>query len=372
MVSSFPRSACIGLAACALFGAAACGAPEIGSLERHAAGESDATIPGFGGDDDGESSHCAASAADAQGCPCSDGTAPRACVVRSGSTCTEGTQTCATTRQGELTSSAWSACKTTGESTACGTSTPTPTTPSPVGPCAPGSQTFSTPGRTTFTVPSFASLTVEVWGAGGGGSAFEQSAPPTAGGRSSFHGKLVANGGGAADAGADAPGGIATGGDTNLTGGGGSTACAAYLDTCGGPVTRVGGDAPHGGIGGKRSIKALDACTASVFGSDSGDGEDGQAPGGGGVGDWTYQLAWWQQEGWGFGGAGGAAGGYTTATFTPGQLAPGTAAVVEVGAGGAGSKGTPTAGFPGTGRNPGSYTGGNGGAGQVKISWTCP
>jgi hypothetical protein len=49
-------------------------------------------------------------------------------------------------------------------------------------------------------------------------------------------------------------------------------------------------------------------------------------------------------------------------------LVSGTTVAVVVGAGG---KGAQTAIFPGAGKNPGYYTGGDGGSGQVTISWTC-
>ena len=45
---------------------------------------------------------------------------------------------------------------------------------------------------------------------------------------------------------------------------------------------------------------------------------------------------------------------------------------VVVGAGGRGSKGATSSQAPGTGRNPGYYTAGDGARGEVRISWTCP
>ncbi len=254
----------------------------------------------------------------------------------------------------------WS-CVVEGSQLRCTKHEVTPVPPGTPGECKAGSQTFTTPGPVSFTVPSHATLTVEVWGGGGGGQAYGESNKATAGGDSSFDGALVA-GGGAAATGAGGAGGKATGGTANTPGGNGGAGCqSGFPVLCG---SAAGGAAPKGGAGGPGPA-SVDACGG-------GDGQNGQAPGGGGAGTWTCQGTWWTGTGWGQGGGGGGAGAYASKTFAKGELAPGGAVPLVVGAGGLGSKGAMTAGFPGAGRNPGSYTGGDGGAGQVKISWTCP
>ena len=296
----------------------------------------------FGGDASADCSH------NAPGCPCTAG-ATAACWTgpasdRNRGTCHDGTQTCVTSMQGEHTQAEWGPC--TGEQLVCNACT--------MG----GSQTYSTPGTFTFTVPDYKTLTVEVWGGGGGGQGARQIADPTAGGSSSFNGTVVAGGGASGDTGT---GGTASGGTTNTSGGQGGPSC--YYPALGGEA--AGGAAPQGGAGGSGVQKALDGCNG-------GDGNDGLVPGGGGASDWACEATWWQGTGWGASGGAGGGGAYSTITYSMGQLAPGSALPVVVGAGGQGSKGEETSGFPGTGRNPGYYTGGDGAAGEVKIAWTCP
>ncbi len=225
--------------------------------------------------------------------------------------------------------------------------------------CAEGMETWSTAGTFTFMVPVYETLTVELWGAGGGGEASGATTRATDGGRSSFGDTLAAEGGRAGTYAAGGAGGTAMGGDMNLPGGGGGPGCH-YPAICG---LGAGGSAPRGGMGGASAI-ALDACSG-------GDGRDGESPGGGGAPSWSCQGPWWERMGWGDSGGAGGAGAYATRAFAPGAVPPGPISVV-VGAAGVGSQGQRSSGFPGTGRNPGVYTAGNGGAGRVLVRWTCP
>jgi hypothetical protein len=153
-------------------------------------------------------------------------------------------------------------------------------------------------------------------------------------------------------------GGTATGGTENAPGGVGGPSCH-YPAICG---VAAGGSAPHGGAGGIGVI-SVDACSG-------GDGRNGESPGGGGASSWSCQGSWWTGYGWGDSGGGGGGGAYAAISYEPGDVPPGPV-LVEVGAPGAGALGQVSSGFPGTGRNPGYYTGGDGGAGQVTITWTC-
>jgi len=320
---------------------------------------------------------------DLEGCSCPAGTAARACYPGSPAqagkgACVMGTQTCTGGESGELGFGVWGPCTGAGTPKTCGGAGVScgPASDGCGGQldcgvcakCTPGSVTLSTPGTFDFEVQEFQSLTVEVWGAGGGADGgFGSDAKATPGGSSSFHGTLVAGGGAAGHPAVPlALGGTASGGDTNIPGGPGGNGCYTFMVLC---AAGVGGDAPPAGIGGKGGpgINHLDAC----HGYGGGDGQDGATPGGGGHGAWSCQHNWPAGQGWGYGGAAGGGGAYAKKVYAKGQLAPGKVAVV-VGAGGVGAKGAPTSFTPGLGKNPGYYTGGNGGTGQVKITWTCP
>jgi len=337
---------------------------------------------------DGGSSGSCTDDTDLEGCPCSAGSPARSCfpgpATQAGiGSCTLGTQQCDASHEGEFGSGSWGPCVGAGKPTTCEAAGATCGTISdgcggevacgaPCPACEAGTRTFTTPGVFDFIIPAFETLTVELWGGGGGATAYAQVDEPTPGGDSSFHGTVVAGGGAAALDGIAATGGTASGGTVNLPGAPGSPACAQYLNTCSGYVTRLGGDSPHGGAGGK-TITQLDACSSYMFGSAAGDGENGHAPGGGGGGGHTCQFNWLQQQGWAMTGAGAGAGAYASITYAKGQLAPGTSAAVVVGAGGRGSKGAMSSQAPGNGgKNPGFYTGGDGGRGEVRLSWTCP
>jgi len=191
-----------------------------------------------------------------------------------------------------------------------------------------GSQVFSTVGASTFTVPQYnGTLTVEVWGGGGGGSAPAYTAWPIEGypgGTSGFNGIIIAYGGG------HVAGGTASGGTTNLTGGYGEsslpwTGCSGFFH---------GGSSPNGGAGGASS------------------GAPGGAPGGGGA---SAGCTW----------GGGGGGGYSSKTYATGQLSGNV--TLTVGAGGLGANKV----SPGFGLPPmGSALGGDGAPGAVKFTWT--
>lgn len=187
-----------------------------------------------------------------------------------------------------------------------------------------GSQTFTSSG--TFTVPAYSSLTVTVWGSGGGGSSLSGVAGNgSAGGQSSFNGAVIANGGDGGTTGTDGSGGTASGGDTNTTGNSGSGA--------GGSGTCQGGSAPGGGSGGSN-------------------GGGGSTPGGAGAGERVFDTEF---SVFVCGGSGGS-GGRSIKTYSSGQLTVSSGISVVVGAGG----------------GSGGPFGGAGARGEVQITWTDP
>jgi hypothetical protein len=312
------------------------------------------------------------------GCPCEMG-AEQACYLGAASqagqgACVMGKQACAgADSNGEFSAGTWGACVGSGAPLTCDAM------PGSCGKlddgcggtvdcgdcasCTPGSKTFEQAGEHSFTVPGYKSLTVKLWGAGGGGGAYGAKTAATDGGTSSFDGSVVAEGGkGGVGGGAEANGGAASGGTKNLKGGNGAGACdKGYPFLCG---NAKGGSAPDGGSGGQ-GIHGVDGCAG-------GDGHDGKAPGGGGAGAWACLGPWLIGQGWGFGGGGAGAGGHASKTYAAGELSAGKAVKVVVGAGGLGTKGVVSDGAPGTGKNPGYYTGGDGAVGHVIVEWTCP
>lgn len=213
-----------------------------------------------------------------------------------------------------------------------------------------GSYTQETPGLYTFTVPSvFATLTVQIWGAGGGGGGIGDSPGNfdtdgtqygTTGGKTVFFAptNLVANGGvggqtagGPPSANVDALpgiGGTATGGATNTSG---SSGTRGYYGC-------IGGSSPNGGA-------------ATVYLNTQNVGYAGNAPGGGGGGGFSVGTITFP-----FAAGGGGGGGYSTQTYTPSTLTPETIINIEVGAGGPGG--------------PYNWYGGTGANGKITIVWT--
>lgn len=190
-----------------------------------------------------------------------------------------------------------------------------------------GSQRFTTAGTHSFTVPHHQTLTVQVWGAGGGGAGCSTYTTVQGGngGSSNWDGAVVANGGARASTSAGGAGGGASGGTTNQTGGTGGTGTGA-----------AGGSGASGGSGG------------AARGS-NGNGNGGSAPGGGGGG------ARFASRGT-CGGDGGGGGGYSTRAYSVGTYIQGSSVTVVVGGGGSGGNGS-------------TYDGGAGAVGRVTITW---
>ena len=222
------------------------------------------------------------------------------------------------------------------------------------------SQTFSTVGTTSFTVPAgISSLRVECWGGGGAGGGC--TATP------------YATGGGGA--------GGAYSSNNSLS----VTACSTYTVIVG--TGGVGASARVGGAGGSSSFGNLVTANGGSGGGVNGTGAsingigaditigntyDG---GSGGTGTATSSSS----------GVSGAGGGGAGASGDGGNASSGSAGAAGSGGGGAGAAGKNTTGggtagsAPGGGgsggRNAGTgsvQTGGNGGKGQVKVTYTCP
>lgn len=199
----------------------------------------------------------------------------------------------------------------------------------------PGSQTFSTAGTYSFVVPEHNTLTVQVWGAGGGGAGILGSASDVvgiSGGTSVWDGSLVAHGGSRGTS-SGGSGGTASGGTTN-------TAGVSGEGTSGDRWGGAGGAGANGGAGGARK---------SIAGS----GNAGTAPGGGGSGCGGGGRGW---ENWG---AGAGGGGYSVRTYNSGTYQAGTTISLTVGAGGGGGGVTAN----------NQCKGGNGAGGRVIVTW---
>ncbi|MDB5238363.1 MAG: hypothetical protein JWM46_633 [Candidatus Kaiserbacteria bacterium] len=200
-----------------------------------------------------------------------------------------------------------------------------------------GAAYYTTPGSYGFTVPAYGTLTVQVWGGGGGGSYWNDAQSGT---YSAFDSVVGYGGVGphgvvgyiscmpCAQFEPGGPGGGASGGDINIAGDNGQD----------GPASS-GGASPYGGSGG-------------AFGGRGAQGAPGGAPGGGGSG------ASPAQGGFVIYGGGGGGGGFSQKTYSSGALPP--AVTIVVGSGGAGSPtyyGDPT-------------RGGDGASGAVYVYWT--
>jgi alpha-tubulin suppressor-like RCC1 family protein len=188
----------------------------------------------------------------------------------------------------------------------------------------PGSQTFNSSG--SFVVPAYNNLTVQVWGAGGGGRGYTSGGN---GGYSHFNGIYAYGGNGGTTS--PGSGGTASGGTTNQTGGAGN-----FIK---------GGDGASGGSGG-------------AAGAAYSPGQGGSAPGGGGGGgsyiDWnTFNSSYL---------AGGGGGGYASRTYSAGALTVGASMAVTVGGGASG-------GIYGSDGASESWPGGGGAGGRVTFTW---
>jgi hypothetical protein len=176
-----------------------------------------------------------------------------------------------------------------------------------------------------FVVPTYKTLTVRLWGGGGGwGFSIFNGAPGGAVGGPSMFASLIAEGGWGGNvresmSRVPGDGGNASGGDVNLHGGLGT------VDD--------GGNAPHsGGLGAKR---AAPVCS-----------QPAQIPGGGGSGSGSEIIV------------GAGSGAYVEKTYAPGELIPGATIAITVGGGaiaGAGSLASAMC--------------ASGAAGQVEVTW---
>jgi len=196
----------------------------------------------------------------------------------------------------------------------------------------PGSQTYASPGSFTFNVPSYNTITIEVWGGGGGGSFYDRGTLANGGDggtstASIAQGTLTATGGqgGLLWNGPSSVGGSGFGPAGSTTASGGGSAQAQPYPTGG------AGAGPGGGAGGYYLTN----------------GGRGGTPGGGGAGYSTLS------PGGNFRSAsGGGGGGYVSYTTTD---YVGSTISLTVGAGGDGAFGVPDA---------------DGGTGTVKITWS--
>lgn len=162
----------------------------------------------------------------------------------------------------------------------------------------PGSKTYN-PGTHTFSVPLFNTLTVELWGGGGGSGKYEGPFTFLAGANGEDSSvaslNLFARGGkGSTDGKAPGQGGTASGGSTNTTGGnsnGGSATAPPSAPGSGGiastnPYTSpTGGSAANGGAGGAGTTYELPFFIPPGFYNL---GNPGGQPGGGQSGDLIF------------------------------------------------------------------------------------
>jgi hypothetical protein len=184
---------------------------------------------------------------------------------------------------------------------------------------------YASDGSFSFEVPAYNTLTIEGWGAGGGGaSAYSGSTFGADGGDTIVTvgaTTLTANGGDGGvqttTAGVSSNGGTASGGDVNTTGGSGVSSLATA------PTTRGrGGHAPNG--------------LTTTGGQGDTTTNPANAPGAGGYGSDPENYSSWVYA------SGGGAGGYFRKVFTfgqPGAPAIGSTINITVGAGGASSGG---------------------------------
>lgn len=196
--------------------------------------------------------------------------------------------------------------------------------------------TYSSAGSNSYVVPSYTTLTIEGWGAGGGGSsAYSSGTNGTSGGDTTVDGtgltQLYAQGGRRAlrtstASSSGGAGGTASGGSVNTTGGAGNDGNASF------PSTRPkGGDAPDG-------------LTTSGGNGDTST-SPAQSPGAGGYGSDPENYSSWLY------GGGGGAGGYFRKVYTFGALgSPGIGDTLTVVVGDRGDNGGSNSALGGLGR----------------------
>ena len=206
----------------------------------------------------------------------------------------------------------------------------------------PGSSTITTTGAGNFTVPSYNTLTIELWGPGGGGDGMPSGSSPVAvagntGPSTTISSlSLVAGGGQGGQVAAGGAGGTASGGTTNTSGSAG-----------------VVGGAPGGSYGQGGAGANGGAAVAAPSGAASANGNAGNAPGGGGSSAYSvFNVT-------GTEGSGAGGGSYCSTSYTHGAAgAPlvGASLAYVVGAGGTGGSST--------------FIGGPGAGGRIKFTWS--
>lgn len=244
-------------------------------------------------------------------------------------------------------------------------------------PAAPGSFVDYVPGTKSFTLPVFRNtLTIELWGAGGGGSAGHHDYTPPSGGNgtesnislSYFYNNATYSYSANAHGGGGGTGGFRYGNQNGSGGGGGTTVAtspASIVATTQNGNSGAGGDAGdgHGGVGGSSYSNPTTGSNGGAGGRAAGpngnmNGGNGSTPGAGGGG-----------SGWSdFGsknpdqsaGGGGGSGGYVLISIPRKNIGPGQFIYYTVGTGGTGLV-----------QNNGGATGngGDGAPGGFKISW---
>ena len=208
-----------------------------------------------------------------------------------------------------------------------------------------GLEVFIEPGTTVFIVPAYKSLTVEIWGAGGGGGASGNLLIGGEDGEDSRFGSVRATGGHGGNGGyahsnesSGGKGGLGKNGDDNQPG----------LEGDRGKSEGGRGAGPlRWGRGGAGGHHYNGPGLSAIHGYGAG--------GGGGGGDHGFRLGGYDQEVQ-VGGGGGGSGGYSKKTYvSSARMAPGRRITIVVGAGGSGGQQ--------------DSAGGNGGNGRVEISW---
>lgn len=235
-------------------------------------------------------------------------------------------------------------------------------------------QTYNTPGTYSFTVPTgVTSITVSAWGAGGAG------------------GGVVGNnnnprGGGGGEAGSYVRGTMAVTAGTVYTVVVGSGGTGSTSGGTAGTASSFGGSGVFNAIGGAGGAGAVNASRLGAGGNTTNTGNvvsgtsTASTYGGNGGNATVSGAASYSGGGGGSAGAGGNGGNGGTAT---GSIAGGTAGA-SGGVAGAAGRGAADDGNGYAGNNPGAggsgarnandtvtYSGGDGGDGQVTVTWTC-
>jgi hypothetical protein len=200
-------------------------------------------------------------------------------------------------------------------------------------------ENYTTPGTYSWVVPSYNTLTVKMWGGGGGsgdttwniGSLGGAGTYGGDGGTSSFGSYITATGGtkgaNAGNFGTPGTGGTGTGGDINESGEAGTQTFFSSPDR----QVSIGGHA--GGVSYGGGASSYNNAYLG-YANGNGNGYPGNSYGGGasaynwndgGNGGGLKNIATWD---------GGSGGGFTMKTWSAGALTPGSTITITVGAGG--------------------------------------